>query len=162
MIFVSLLQQKNIPTPVKEKPKKPGKITKIKIPAVTKKKVVTAPVKKVKVYSFNGMVEFYPTSKVGGTVLGSFNLTGKFDNKTKKFRLAGISWIKRPKDFAMIPIAGSLDSSGQVIKAKLGHPLCKPFTLIKSSTTGSGPLSGRWEGRYDCTQGITGISITLD
>lgn len=161
MIFVSLLQQKNIPTPTKVKPKK-GKVTKIKIPIAVKKKVTPKPVAKVSSFSLQATLAFYSTGKVTKSPLGSFNMVGRFDEKTKKFRLAGVSWIKRPSDFAMIPVAGTLDSSGQVMDAKLGHPLCKPFKLIKTISGGGNPLSGTWEGRYDCTQGLTGVSVKIE
>jgi hypothetical protein len=163
MIFVSLLQQKNIPTPTKVKPKK-GKVTKIKIPIAVKKKIApktVAKVAKASSFSLQATLGFYSGASVTSSPLGSFNMVGRFDEKTKKFRLAGVSWIKRPKDFAMIPVAGTLDTSGQVMNAKLGHPLCKAFKLIKTISGGANPISGTWEGRYDCTQGLTGVSITI-
>lgn len=163
MIFVNLLQQKPLPTPVaKEKP------VAVATPAPqVVKKVVTKPVTKPTpakpaVISVTAKFEFYATQQNPSLPDGSYQMQGRYDERDGKLQLGGLAWIKRPANYDMVPLSGFIDGSKESFKGRIEFQGCKVFTL-KRLTDGKGsPIAGRWRGQYDCTQGITGLTLTID
>lgn len=163
MIFVSLIQQKApTATPAKTPPKK---VTSSK---VTVKKAIKKPipvVKEVKIIS--AIFHFYPVSKDARlpdgrpAPSGKYAMQGNFDEKTNKLSLVGMSWIDRPTGYDMVPLKGTLDSSGSIFKGKVDSPWCKQFNLAKKSSSGDS-VRGSWQGVYDCGQGQTGLTLTIE
>lgn len=165
MIFVSLIQQKNIPVKVKEKKKPRGKITKVKItptpkakPKVEKKKPTPAP---LKTYTVNAIFFFYSNNANPNVPSGTYNMTGRFDEKTRKLDLVGLNWINRPKGYDMVPLSGQIEKTDSMFIGRIDAPGCKKFTLKRKQKVGNSPISGTWEGVYDCSQGATGLTLTI-
>ena len=162
MIFVSLIQQKNVPLKPKEKTK--GKITKVKIeptPKVqSKEKVKPTPVI-LKTYTVEAIFHFHPTNTNPNIPSGTYNMKGSFDEKTRGLQLGGISWINRPKDYDMVPLSGQIEKTDSMFIGRIEFPGCKQFTLKRVQKIQNSPISGTWEGIYDCSQGATGLTLTI-
>ncbi len=146
MIFVSLIQQKAVvPTKTKTKKKTPTKAKPVKVN-----------------YSIDGLFYFYGTAQNPSIPTGSYNMSGKFNKKTGKLRLGGASWVNRPKNYDMVPLSGVIDKSFKMFTGKIEFQGCKKFTLRKTGKgSGRSPISGTWEGIYDCSQGMTGLTLTI-
>ena len=154
MIFVSLMQQKTIkskatteevktPPPVaaKVKPKKKGKFS----PSA---------------YSISATFHFYKTASNQKIPDGKFLMQGSYKTKTGNLRLGGIAWIERPKNYEMIPLSGVIKDKKFI--GKIEFIGCKTFTLNRVETFDSTPISGVWKGTYDCSQGETGLTLTIE
>lgn len=165
MIFVSLIQQKNIPAKVKEKKIPRGKITKVKItptPKVKPKIVKKKPTPVVlKTYTVDAIFHFHSTNSNPNIPSGTYNMKGSFDEKTRKLQLGGVSWINRPKNYDMVPLSGQIEKTDSMFIGRIEFPGCKKFTLRKIQKTQNSPISGTWEGVYDCSQGATGLTLTI-
>ncbi|MBT7609516.1 MAG: hypothetical protein HN576_07155 [Bacteriovoracaceae bacterium] len=163
MIFVSLIQQKTAnlpPTSVK----KPGKTTFTK----TKQKVVFKPIVKKKVvqkvlktYTVEAVFAFHATNTNKNIPTGNYKMKGSFDEKTRKLQLGGFSWINRPKNYDMVPLSGNIEKGDSLFIGRVEFPGCKMFTLKRSQKLNNSPISGTWEGIYDCSQGATGLTLTI-
>jgi hypothetical protein len=163
MIFVSLIQQKtvNIPTP---SIKKEGKTTFIKavpkvIPKKTTKKKVTPKV--LKSYTVEAIFSFHATNSNPKIPAGTYKMKGAFDEKTRKLELGGISWINRPKNYDMVPLSGKIEKGDSLFIGRVEFPGCKMFTLKRTQKLNQSPISGTWEGIYDCSQGATGLTLKI-
>ena len=159
MIFVSLLQQQKVKTPPVKETKK-GKLTQVKIPV--KEKVKTPVVAVPKTYSLNATFNFYPTASNPNIATGTYQMQGSFDEKTRSLRLGGVSWIKRPKDYDMVPLSGTINRANALFTGRIEFIGCKEFSLRKTKAITGNPISGVWEGEYDCSQGATGLTLTID
>lgn len=159
MIFVSLIQQKT-PTPVTEKP-----VPKKSTPApkvVTKKPIPKKPAPVTpKKYSVSATFHFHPTPGNPNLPSGSYAMQGSFDEKTRALRLGGVSWIKRPKGYDMVPLSGEIEKTETLFKGRVDFPGCKMFNLRRTGLASNSPISGKWEGVYDCSQGPTGLTLTI-
>ncbi|MBH47256.1 MAG: hypothetical protein CME71_03705 [Halobacteriovorax sp.] len=160
MIFVNLLQQKPLPSPTqKEQPVAVATAA----PQVAKKVVAKpAPVKKPAVISVNAKFEFYATRENPSLPEGSYQMQGRFDERDGRLQLGGLAWIKRPANYDMVPLSGFIDSSKEKFEGRIEFQGCKVFTLKRLTDTKGSPIAGRWRGQYDCTQGITGLTLTIE
>lgn len=159
MIFVSLLQQKTAPT--KAEPKK----------VVSKPKVVEAkkdtpkpkkPAPPVKVvHSIRATFNFYGTNSNPSIPNGSFLMSGQYNSKDGRLELGGMAWITRPKNYDMVPLSGTIDPKTGVFKGRVEFIGCKEFTLKRKIQEKGSPISGEWVGSYDCSQGETGLTLTI-
>lgn len=161
MVFVSLLQQKDIPVPT---PKK-DPVEKTAAPKATPKPV---PVKKVETPVLkNALVgatfNFIANSSNPNSASGAYRMQGTFEAESRSLSLLGLKWINKPsKDYGMVPLEGKLDESFNTFTGRIQFLGCKPFTLKKTLSIGDKPYSGKWEGKYDCAQGLTGLILTID
>lgn len=155
MIFVSMLQQKSVSKQeVKQEPKP---ITKTE----TSPKPVPKPVKVV--HTISAIFNFYSVPQNPGLPQGSYRMQGRYDEKTGNLSLGGLEWINRPKNYDMVPLQGKIDSSGSMFTGRIVFIGCKKFTLRRvKEGTGQNPLSGAWEGIYECGQGPTGLTLLVD
>lgn len=162
MIFVSLIQQKDIPDQVKKEIKKKGTITKVQISPKKEKKVIkkTTPVV-LKNYTVEAIFHFHPTSSNPSIPSGTYNMKGSFDEKTRTLHLGGISWVNRPENYDMVPLSGKIEATDSLFVGRIEFPGCKQFTLKKVQKIQGSPISGTWEGVYDCSQGSTGLTLTI-
>ncbi len=158
MIFVSLIQQKNI-TPV-EKSKTPKK-SPAPVKVVKKTKTVT-PVKVPKIYSVSALFYFYGTAQNPNIPTGSYRMQGKYDEKSGQLSLGGMRWVNRPKDYDMVPLSGKISADKKLFTGRIEFYGCKEFTLRRVGQGRDNPISGTWEGVYDCSQGPTGLTLTID
>lgn len=143
MIFVSLIQQKEI-TPV----------------AVTETKVEE--VKEVKtLFNLSANFNFYSTSQSPGLPSGSYIMQGNYDSTTGRLQLGGVGWIERPKDYDMVPLSGTIDESQNVFTGQIEAIGCETFTLERVNKLSTTPVSGEWKGTYSCSQGMTGLTLTI-
>lgn len=160
MIFVSLIQQKTTPEMMKQIKKKPGTITHIKTKKKVKTKKVTKPTPALS-YTIDATFHFHPTATNRNIPSGKYQMKGSFDEKTRKLQLGGVSWIDRPKNYDMVPLSGTIEKTGKVFMGRVEFPGCQQFTLKKSQSSGSKSISGVWEGIYNCSQGETGLTLTI-
>lgn len=154
MIFVSLIQQKEI-SPVKSAPKSTKKAPIVK----PKKKKVTKPV--LKTYVVSASFKFYGTPGNPNIPGGEYMMQGSFDEKTRELKLGGVSWLNRPTGYDMVPLTGKIETTHTLFKGKIDFPGCKLFTLTRKETFANSSISGVWEGIYDCSQGPTGLTLTI-
>jgi len=154
MIFVSLLQQQNPPT---EAPK----VTETKVVQEAKPSVKPV-VKPLKIYSVSAVFHFFPTASNPSLPTGTFEMQGRFDEKTRGLRLGGVRWLKRPENYGMVPLFGTIDKSDSLFSGRVDFVGCKQFTLRKTKSIKGNPISGKWEGEYDCSQGATGLTLTIE
>jgi hypothetical protein len=152
MIFVSLLQQKKIdPVPVKAKPVK-----------TVVKKTKTPPVKKQVLFSLSAQFNFYGTANNKALPAGSYKMQGRYNDKTGELQLGGISWINQPANYDMAALSGKVNSSKDKFSGRVELGGCKQFTLKKIKAGGKTPISGQWMGTYDCSQGLTGLTLEIN
>ena len=160
MIFVSLIQQKTITENVKPI-KKIGKTTFIKT-KVKPKKIIKNPTPPVlKSYTVEAIFYFHPTNSNPSIPSGTYNMKGSFDEKTRKLSLGGVSWVNRPKNYDMVPLSGNIEKGDSLFVGRVEFPGCKMFTLKKVQANSQSLISGTWEGIYECTQGSTGLTLTI-
>ena len=166
MIFVSLIQQKDIKIEPKKTPKPKPKI--VKPVAKAPSKAVKKPAPQVlKQYSITAKFHFYATPNNPTVPTGTYEMRGSFDEKTRSLKLAGVSWIDYPKGIPsnvsidMVPLSGKIDETNSLFKGRVESPNCKEFTLGRKETIGNSPISGKWVGVYDCYQGSTGLTLTI-
>ncbi len=155
MVFLSLLQTKNVQKPAPQVTKAP--VSKPK-EVVEKKKVEVKPT----IINITATFNFYPTAKNNSVQAGSFIMQGSFNRETKEITLGGSQWIHRPKDYDMVPLIGRLSADGNKIIGKIDFSDCKQFTLNRQSSQGIAEVSGIWKGSYDCLQGETGLTLTIN
>ena len=155
MVFVSLLQQK---APVTEPSKKPVQKP---APAVVAKKTKVKPKSPAKKTSFDieATFSFYGTSNNPSIPKGKYLMRGIFDEKTRELKLAGLSWIDKPKNYDMVPLSGKIGTSNKTFIGRIEFPSCKEFTLTR--TSGGSGITGEWKGSYSCGQGATGLTLTI-
>lgn len=149
MIFVSLLQQKEIsPNPTETKPV-------AKSPVEIKPK----PVEKI-LMSVNSTFEFY--SLGGQQFRGSFLMEGLYNKSTGNLNLAPSKWIvKPPFDIGMVPLSGKISSDKMTFTGRVEFQGCKTFRLNRVEVKPGTPIAGLWKGNYTCSQGTTGLNLTI-
>lgn len=158
MIFVSLIQQKEI-VPVKEKAK-PEPAPKVAKPVEKPiEKPAPAPVKVV--HSIRATFNFYATDSNPKVPNGSFLMSGQYNTKDGRLELGGMAWIKRPPQYDMVPLSGTIDPATGIFKGRVEFIGCKEFTLQRKIKENKTPISGEWVGTYDCSQGATGLTLTI-
>ncbi len=145
MIFVSLLQSKT--PPVKE--------TKVE------ETPVSPTTKPLDIKSVTGIFHFYKTPNNTSVPTGTYAMSGVFDEKTRELRLGGVSWINRPEGYDMVPLKGSISENNQEFRGRIEFQDCQNFTLKRTTQISGSSLAGKWEGIYDCLQGETGLTLTL-
>lgn len=151
MIFVSLLQQKKVDPIPEAKPVK----------SVVKESK-TVPVKKQVLFSVSAQFNFYGTANNKALPAGSYKMQGRYDDKTGQLQLGGIAWVNRPENYDMVPLSGKINSAHDQFTGRVEFIGCKQFTLKKIKTKGKTPISGQWMGTYDCSQGLTGLTLDID
>lgn len=155
MIFVSLIQQKAPENVTEKTPSKPS-------PQVKVLPVQKPTPKVVKKYRVSATFSFHPTPGNPHLPKGSYQMQGSFDEKTRALKLGGVSWLNRPKGYDMVPLSGTIEETQTLFKGRIDFPGCKLFTLKRAEILLGSPISGKWEGVYDCSQGPTGLTLTID
>lgn len=153
MVFISLAQSKQVPPKVEvaEKPKEE------KVEIVEKKK--PEPQGRIPVAA---IFHFHATSTNPGIPQGKYRMEGTFNFDTGSLNLGGASWIDRPANYDMVPLSGFINHERDLFKGAIEFPNCNQFTLRKVSSTGATPVSGEWKGEYNCSQGDTGLTLTIE
>jgi hypothetical protein len=149
MIFLSLLQAKSQP-PVESKPVEPE----------TKAPMAEQAAPTPKIVSVSAIFNFYPTKSNPTLPSGSYHMNGSFDEATGQLQLGGSGWIKRPENYDMIPLKGSIDKATNTFRGKIEFQGCLEFVLRKETADQS--FRGSWSGTYNCTQGETGLTLTIN
>lgn len=162
MIFVSLIQNKTLDVKVQTKTKEPKPQTSPVVKTKVKKKKIVPEPQKLITYGVRAEFKFYPTPGNPNLPKGSYVMQGTFNEKNRKLNLGGVSWLNRPAGYDMVPLAGEIEKTHTLFKGKVDFPGCKEFTLRRVKTTANSPISGVWEGVYDCSQGPTGLTLTID
>jgi hypothetical protein len=155
MVFLSLVQQKEvIPS------KKP--IKKSKTIAVKKKvkKEVKKPIKTF--YSVKATFHFYGTNTNPNIPSGKYLMQGSYDKKTGKLQLGGVAWLNRPANYDMVPLSGVINGQEDSFTGRIEFIGCKKFTLTRKIKKSGNPISGEWVGKYNCSQGDTGLTLSIE
>lgn len=157
MIFVSLMQQKTAPT--KEAPTPAPVPTPVaRATPEARPTVVATPTH----YSIQAKFNFYATPSNPGIPKGIYLMQGSYDMKTGKLQLGGVSWLERPTNYDMVPLSGEINPNLETFVGRIEFQGCKKFTLQRVKKGSGSPISGEWKGTYDCTQGDTGLTLTID
>lgn len=145
MIFVSLIQQKEVaPTPSKVAKKKP------------------TPVQKQTTFKLKATFNFYGTKQNPSLPSGKYIMGGTYKEKNQKLNLGGIAWIERPPQYDMVPLSGKMDAKNGIFEGRVEAIGCKKFTLKRMIQRSNTPISGEWVGTYSCSQGKTGLTLTIE
>ncbi len=161
MIFVSLIQQKTIPE-MKQTEKKPTKTVAQKPVAKPVPKVTKAKPSQPKSYSIEATFNFYGTQSNPNLPSGKYIMNGKWDRKSGKLSLGGVAWIQRPPRYDMVPLSGTMDDKAGVFQGRVESVGCKTFILNRRLKRSRTPISGEWVGTYSCSQGKTGLTLTIE
>jgi hypothetical protein len=149
MIFLSLIQQKDIPKEVKKE--------------ITKSKTTTQkPTIKQINFPVTAIFNFYGTKDNPAVPNGSYMMQGNYNSKSGDLKLGGTSWLERPANYDMVPLSGIINDAKSAFTGRIEFQGCRLFTLKKVSSLGTTPISGKWEGEYDCSQGLTGLTLTIE
>ena len=90
-------------------------------------------------------------------------MQGTFEADSGKLSLLGLKWINQPDPrYDMVPLVGNLGKDFKSFRGRIQYLGCKTFTLTKTVAVGSKPYSGKWEGTYDCAQGLTNLVLTIE
>jgi hypothetical protein len=149
MIFLSLLQTKT-PAPVEAKP----------VETETKAPVAEPAQPTPKIVSVSAIFNFYPTQSNPSLPSGSYHMNGSFDEATGQLQLGGSGWIKRPQNYDMVPLKGNIDKATNTFRGRIEFQGCLEFVLRKETADQS--FRGSWSGTYNCTQGETGLTLTIN
>ncbi len=168
MIFVSLIQQKSA-APIKVETVAEKKVVEQEVPPVAKpiikptaKPISTpAPIKPTR-YTVRATFNFYGTPNNKALPRGSYVMQGQFDEKTRKLQLGGSHWIERPKHYDMVPLSGEINTANNEFRGRIEFQGCQEFTLKKVAQSGDKAISGSWKGEYSCSQGPTGLTLTIE
>ncbi len=163
MIFVSLMQQKAPTTEQKPTPA-PTPVAKAtpKVEVKDEPKVVPTVVATPTYYSIQAKFNFYATPSNQSVPNGIYLMQGSYDMKTGKLQLGGVSWLERPANYDMVPLSGEINTNLETFVGRIEFQGCKQFTLQRVKKGAGSPISGEWKGTYDCTQGDTGLTLTID
>ncbi|MCF8057874.1 MAG: hypothetical protein K9K67_01150 [Bacteriovoracaceae bacterium] len=145
MIFVSLIQQKAV-SPTKEKP----------IEKVTQEKV------QKQYFEIKATFNFYGTSSNPSLPSGKYIMTGSYKRKDGALNLGGLAWIERPPQYDMVPLSGKIDPETGSFRGRVEAIGCQEFTLERKLKREKTPISGEWVGTYSCSQGKTGLTLTIE
>jgi len=103
---------------------------------------------------------FIPTQSNPSLPSGSYHMNGTFDEATGQLQLGGSSWIKRPANYDMVPLKGNIDKATNTFRGRIEFQGCLEFVLRKETADQS--FRGSWSGTYNCTQGETGLTLTIN
>lgn len=153
MIFLSLLQTKEmIPTAEQQAPSQ-------EIEATPKQEKI--PSQKESVISITAIFHFYATQANPNVPTGTYSMQGTFNHDDGELSLGGISWINRPPGYDMIPLSGRINPHANQFEGRVEFPGCQTFTLQRTTQIMNSPISGQWDGIYVCSQGETGLTLTI-
>lgn len=110
---------------------------------------------------------FFPIPANPSVPAGNFSMRGF--SSSSEVQLSQEQWIERPPGYGMVDLAGSLSPDMSRFTGKvIGRgSTCTTFSLHKVSTTTEvelpslDVLAGRWVGTYYCSQGKTGLHLTI-
>ena len=158
MIFASMMQSKVPATadPLPVPDKKPIMAEKIEKPEAK-----PAPVKAAKI-PLTATFNFYPSVQNPDIPSGTFNMEGVFTEEGGRLQLNGVGWVDRPPQYDMVPLVGRINEDKNLFTGSIEFPGCEEFTLKRTSVKDGSPLAGAWVGTYKCSQGSTGLTVTID
>lgn len=154
MIFVSLLQQKEVTPPPVAKTE-----TKV-IEKIVVKEIKPEP---AKIESINASFFF---EGVAIPVKGKFSMRGFVNNETGTVNLGSVAWIERPTlqnkniQVDMVSLSGKLSKDKLSMQGRVDYIGCKEFKINKVSGSNT-TIAGEWKGTYICGQGSTKLTLTI-
>lgn len=152
MVFISLAQSKEVAPKVE--------VTQTKIEKVQESAAKPSePQGRVAVAA---IFHFHAAASNPGIPEGKYRMEGTFNYDTGTLHLGGLSWIERPPQYDMVPLSGTINHERNMFKGKIEFPHCNQFTLRKVSSSAKSPVSGVWKGEYNCSQGDTGLTLTIE
>lgn len=153
MIFVSLLQLKEVTPPPAAKPKP------VPVKKVAEKPKPRPKPKKV-MHSIKAIFNFYSVN--GNKYNGKYLMEGIYNQDTGRINLGSIKWIDKPPfDLFMVPLSGTVSKDRSSFTGKVEAKDCKEFNLKRTSFDNANPIAGQWKGTYTCAQGSTGLTLTI-
>ena len=150
MIFVSLLQQKDVT------------VTPPPVVKATPNETITTSAPQRTNFSVSATFQFYGTVQNPNLPRGSYVMQGSYSTKSKELKLGGVGWLERPENYDMVPLSGTVNESGTLFTGRMEFIGCKTFTLKRVSKGSANPISGEWKGSYDCLQGLTGLTLSVE
>lgn len=158
MIFISLLQSKTVTGQSEKQAPTPAPVeVAVKKEEVVQEETPTQPTS----FNLTAVFHFYPVSNNAAAATGTFAMAGTYDQDTGDLYLGGVSWIQRPENYDMVPLTGRVLGNENEFTGRVDFPSCQVFSLRRVSKTGTTPISGTWEGVYTCSQGETGLRLTI-
>ncbi len=155
MIFVSLLQSKDIPSLAELRQAQAS-------PPATAPAPKATPVQRPTMAFVEATFHFHPTPNNPNIAKGTYKMHGQFHRETRLLELGGVTWIDRPENYDMVPLRGVIEVGEEKFTGRIEFPGCEQFTLTRTDQSGRTEFSGRWEGVYICSQGETGLVLTIE
>lgn len=153
MIFVSLMQTKSASVTSEAAKNSPTETA-----PVVEDVQVSAPPSEVTV---NAIFHFYATPRSSSIPSGMYAMRGVYDQATGELSLGGHKWLQRPEGYDMVPLSGTIDQESDTFTGAIEFQGCEEFNLYRSSSKQGSPIAGKWEGVYNCSQGETGLTLTI-
>lgn len=91
---------------------------------------------------------------------GSYSMVGNRDGDT--LTLDGHEWLEEVPDFDMVGLRADLEGRDdtETLSGTVEGAGCTEFTAERTDTAPW--YAGTWEGQYGCTQGLTGLTLTIE
>lgn len=161
MIFVSLIQSKEMPKEAQSEPA-PAPVQESKPKPVEQAKPEPAPKPKPAQYSVTATFHFYESPSNPGLPEGKYAMQGSYNRKSGELKLGGLGWLERPSGYDMVPLSGEIKEGSDIFRGRIEFQQCETFTLQRTKKSGQTPISGTWKGQYVCSQGDTGLTLTIE
>jgi hypothetical protein len=102
---------------------------------------------------------FFEFGGNGDVPPGAYTMAGT--NEDGVLTLDGDEWIEQPDDYAQVGLIGEVsgDSEDELTGTVEGEG-CTTFSVSRTSTDPW--YVDEWEGAYDCGQGLTGLTVTIE
>jgi hypothetical protein len=104
--------------------------------------------------------EFRPVEEASAGIVGGYTMTGSKTETT--LTLEGQEWLEQPGDYFMVGLQAEVSDRGadDPLAGTVDGENCTEFEVERTSTDPW--YVGEWRGAYGCTQGVTGLTLTIE
>jgi hypothetical protein len=109
-----------------------------------------------------GFFDFYPVTHNPGVPSGSFIVSGSYN--AKRVSLSPGKWLVAPAGYVTVGLSGVTPGFKGVntFRGSVSGPGCTTFLLHRLAVAPDEPAAaGKWKGTYVCSQGLTGLILTI-
>jgi hypothetical protein len=106
--------------------------------------------------------DFYPVIANPGVPIGSYTMTGSYD--AQGVLLTPGKWLVAPPGYVTVGLSGATPGVKGVntFRGSISDSGCTTFLLHRlSAAPAEAAAAGKWKGTYVCSQGSTGLTLTV-
>jgi hypothetical protein len=106
--------------------------------------------------------DFYPVTANPGVPVGSFMMTGHYS--AKGVWLTPGKWLVAPSGYVTVALSAPTPGAKGVntLRGTVTGPSCTSFVLHRPvAAADEAAATGKWKGTYVCSQGLTGLTLTI-